>query len=65
MRPSPALATAPQGPGIALAIPLSPCNTLPAPDCNPPPIRPPPTCPVAVPKALRKPLFLNMELEGS
>ena len=65
MRPSPALATAPQGPGIADAIPLSPDIRLPAPDSSPPPIRPPPTCPVAVPKALRKPLFLNMELEGS
>ena len=57
--PSPAEATAPQGPGIALATLLNPPITLPAPLCSPPPIAPPATLPTswpAAPKAPEKPL---------
>nr|DAI58753.1 MAG TPA: hypothetical protein [Crassvirales sp.] len=50
MRPpttfNPALATAPQGPGIALAISPKPDKTFPAPEDNPPEMSPPARAPI-------------------
>ena len=52
---SPPPIAAPQGPGIAEAIPLSPLIILPAPEVIPPDIAPPTAPPTAFPAALNIP----------